>query len=151
MDTVHLHLQLNHVPVVGTFFGIVLLLVALGRRSRELVLASLRAFVSSAAAAVPVDLTGEPAEERVEHIAGVSEDVIERHEEAAAVGFGAVVTLGVVSLVGLALAARTKPVARGLVVVPLLLAVVTGGLLAWTANLGGQIRHTEIRQTPDHR
>ena len=150
MDTVHLHLLLNHVPVLGTLFGTVLLLVAVGRGSRELVVASLVVFVVSAAAAVPVYLTGEPAEERVEHIAGVSEDVIERHEEAAAVGFAAAVALGAVSVVGLVLAARKKPVARALIAVPLLLAVVTGGLLAWTANLGGQIRHTEI-QAPDRR
>jgi hypothetical protein len=145
MDLLHLHLLLNHVPVIGTFFGIALLLAALVRRSRELVVASLALFVLNAAVAVPVYLTGEPAEDRVEKLPGVSAAVIERHEEAAAVGFGAVAVLGAVSLVGLALAARNKPVSRGLMAVPLVLAVVAAGLMAWTANLGGQVRHTEIR------
>ena len=81
MTLVHLHLVLNHVPVVGTFVGIALLLVALARRSRELTLASFGVFVASAAVTVPVYLTGEPAEDRVERLAGVSGAVIERHEE----------------------------------------------------------------------
>ena len=148
MTLVHLHLVLNHVPVVGTFVGIALLLVALARRSRELTLASLGVFVASAAVTVPVYLTGEPAEDRVERLAGVSGAVIERHEDAAVVGFAAVSVLGVVSLIGLVLAAWNKTAARAVVTVPLVLAVVAAGLLAWTANLGGQIRHPEI-QSPN--
>ncbi len=36
MNPAHVHLWLNHLPVVGTFFGLLLLLVAILRRSAEL-------------------------------------------------------------------------------------------------------------------
>lgn len=36
MNWAHVHLSLNHLPVVGTFFGVLLLLLALLRKSEEL-------------------------------------------------------------------------------------------------------------------
>ena len=36
MSSIHLHLLLNHVPVIGTVLGVLLLAVAVARRSDEL-------------------------------------------------------------------------------------------------------------------
>jgi uncharacterized membrane protein len=146
MNGAHLHLLLNHLPVIGTIFGLLLLLFALLRKSEEGKRIALGFFVFAALAAVPTYLTGEPAEEVAERLPGVTHALIEGHEEAALFALIASGLTGLISLIGLFLSRRTAKLPQWLVIAPLALALVTSGLLGWTANLGGQIRHTEIRQ-----
>lgn len=145
MNPAHLHLLLNHVPVLGTLFGVALVLLAMRWRSRDLEAAALWVFLATAIAAVPVYLTGEPAEEVVESLPGVTEAAIEEHEEAALMSLWAVETLGLIALAGLILGRGGRTAPRVLRVATLVVAVAAAGLMAWTANLGGQVRHTEIR------
>ena len=60
MNWAHIHLSLNHLPVVGTFFGVLLLLLALLRKSEELKRGSLGVFALTALLALPIYFTGEP-------------------------------------------------------------------------------------------
>jgi uncharacterized membrane protein len=144
MSPVHLHLILNHVPVVGTVMGLCLLAYAVLRRDDRLVRVCLGMFAVLAAVALATFLTGEPAEEAVEGLAGVSESMVEQHEEAALL---ATVTLGFLGLLSLAvlLRFRTGALPRQAALLLLAAALVPAGMMAWTANLGGQIRHSEIR------
>ncbi|HEX4948150.1 MAG TPA: hypothetical protein VFZ34_15870 [Blastocatellia bacterium] len=146
MNSAHLHLLLNHVPVIGMIFGLFILLFALLRNSDAAKRIALSIFVVAALFAIPTYLSGEPAEEVAEHLPGVTHTLIESHEEAAQLALVAVEITGLLSLVGLILARRTQTLPQWLVIAPLALALVTTGLLGWTANLGGQIRHTEIRR-----
>ena len=145
MSWAHIHLALNHVPVIGLPIALLLLAVALLRRSTELAKASLGLIALVAAVTIVVQLTGESAEELIEHLPGYSESLVEHHEEAALMATIGMSILGLVALTGLVLfrGAATIPswVGGGI----LLLGLLVGGLMAWTANLGGQIRHTEIR------
>ena len=145
MSWAHIHLALSHVPVIGLLIVLLLLAVASLRRSTELMRVSYALLVLLAAAAVVVYLTGEPAEELVENLPGFSEPLVERHEEAALIATIGMVVLGLVALVGLIRfrGPRIAPAWYGRGV--LLLALLTGGVITWTANLGGQIRHSEIR------
>jgi hypothetical protein len=86
MNWAHVHLMLSHLPVVGTIFGLLLLLLAQLRKSEELKRVSLGIFVLTALLALPVYFTGEPAEKVVEHLPGVTEPLIEEHENAALFG-----------------------------------------------------------------
>ncbi|HEU0078711.1 MAG TPA: hypothetical protein VFQ76_13750 [Longimicrobiaceae bacterium] len=144
MSTVHLHLLLNHVPVIGTLIGLCLLAWAVLRKDQGLARVTLGLFAVLAVVALATVLTGEPAEEAVEGLAGVSESVIERHEAAALLATIALGLLGAVSL-GVLAWFRGRPLRRPVMVLVLALALVPAGMMAWTANLGGQIRHTEIR------
>lgn len=150
MDATHVHLLLNHVPVLGTAIGLLLLAAAVVRNSDELKKTGLVIFVVSALIVIPTYLTGESAEETVEHLAGVSESIIERHQDAALLSMVALEVLGVVSLASLLLLPlpQRRQVANRLAAISLVLSILTGGLMVRTANLGGQIRHTEIRQGP---
>ncbi|MCM2278924.1 MAG: hypothetical protein NDJ89_12685 [Oligoflexia bacterium] len=144
MNWVHIHLMTNHVPVIGIVIGVILLVVTLAWKSPDLRRFALYYFVALGAATLLVYLTGEPAEEAIEHAPGISEAVIERHEKASVYGLIAVELLAALSLAGL-LAKRsalaTRPVfTRALLGVALLAAVILG----WVANLGGKIRHTEL-------
>jgi hypothetical protein len=148
MSSVHLHLILNHVPVVGTVIGLLLLAYAALRRDDGLVRVCLGLFAVLGLAGAATFLSGEPAEEAVEGIAGVTEALVERHEEAALMATVALGGLGAASLAAL-LWLRGRPLPRRLPLAFLVAAVVPAAGMARAANLGGQIRHTEIRSGGD--
>lgn len=80
MNGAHLHLMINHFPVVGLLFGLVMLVVAQLRRNSDLARTGLVALVIIAIITIPAYLTGEPAHDVVQHLTGISEEVLERHE-----------------------------------------------------------------------
>lgn len=144
MNIVHLHLLLNHLPVLGSAFGFLLLGVALWRGSDELAKVSLGFLALLGAASVLVFLTGEPAQDAVERLPGFSDALAERHEDAALVATIVTGTIGALALASL-FAFRRRPLPRWLTTLALLCALGSTGLMGYVANLGGQIRHTEIR------
>jgi len=146
MNWPHVHLMLNHLPVLGTVFGLALLGWGLIRRNEMLQRIALVTFVLTALSAIPVFLTGEPAEDMVERLAGTAAQAIEAHEEAAVVALIAIEALGAFALVALLLF-RRRVIPRPLVAAALVFALATSGWMAQTANLGGRIRHAELRAT----
>ena len=137
--------MLNHVPVLGVAFSLVLIGWALLRKSEELKKVSLGFFIIIALLAIPAYLTGERAEKLVENLPGVSKASIEQHEEAAQVAFAGVLIVGAAALGGLIFFRRRKLVPNWLSVIVLVLSLIVFALMARTANLGGLIRHAEIR------
>ena len=65
MDWVHLHLALNHVPVLGTPFVTLLMLTGIFKKSDELKRLALLWFVLLAAVSIPIKFTGDFAYEEV--------------------------------------------------------------------------------------
>ena len=146
MDPVHVHLFLNHFPVICSILSVPLFLYAYWRKSDELKQLALLVLVLAAAVTIPVYLSGEPAEEVVEKLAGVSHDLIEQHEDAAYFAMISMMITGAISLIGLiAMFLKKAAAAKFLVLVALLSAIGSAGLMLRTSNLGGQIRHSEIR------
>lgn len=145
MSSAHIHLLLNHIPLMGAAIGFLLLAGGMLKKSADLKKISLWIFVVAALITIPVYLTGEPAEGIVEHLPGVSEPIIEQHESAALLSLVSFEVLGVVSLAALFLSRRAGEVTKASAVSVLVLAVIALGLMARAANLGGQVRHTEIR------
>ncbi len=136
--------MLNHFPVVGLVFALVLLAWGALRKNSSLAKAGFAALVVVALLAIPAFLTGEPAEQISKRLPGVSHPILEQHEDVAKVALIVTLVTGVAALVALWLA-RGKAVASWCASSVLLLALVAAGLMAWTANLGGKVRHTEIR------
>ena len=95
--------------------------------------------------AIPAYLTGESAEELVEGLPGISEQLIEAHEESAELAFIFVEAVGAFALISLVARRFYKKLGNVLTILTLLGLIVGGGLIAWTANLGGKINHPEIR------
>lgn len=146
MNAAHLHLLVNHLPVIGTLFAILLLAGALVRRNTELARASLALFVVAAITGLAAYFTGEPAEDVVERIPGITKAAIHSHEEAAELATILLGSFGVFALGALIyFRKRTAQIPRGFVVFALLLSLIPAAAMAWTANQGGEIRHAEIR------
>ncbi|RYY43686.1 MAG: hypothetical protein EOO06_19340 [Chitinophagaceae bacterium] len=144
MNSVQMHLALTHVPVVLSLVGLIMLAVAVFIKNPTITKLSYILIFIAGIAAIPVFLTGEGTEEAVENLPGVSEAIIERHEDVAKLAMISIAAAGFAALAAL-FSFRWQIVTRVLKVVVLLLAITSGGLMAQTAHLGGQIRHTEIR------
>ncbi len=148
MNGAHFHLIVNHLPVVGSFFAVLALLWAIWRKDANSAAFGMICLVLLGLGAGASYLSGELAEDEVENISTVSHPYIEKHEDTALTALIAAAAGGVVGLVGLVLRAK---VARWSVPLGLVLALVATGFMAWTANLGGRIRHTEIRPAGEAR
>ena len=146
MDATHFHLILTHFPIVGTFIGIGILVYGQISRDDSIKKVALSVFIIMSLLTIPVFLTGEGAEESVEHLAGVSKSIIEEHEELASIAIWIMGLLGVISLVGLYSIIKKRSYSKLLNSIILIVSLVTFGLFAKVGNLGGQIRHTEIRK-----
>ena len=145
MSVVHLHLLLNHVPVIGALIGVLFLLAAMVRRSNELAKASFALFVLMGLVSLAVFFTGEPAEEAIEHLPGFSQALTEQHEESALVATIIMSVAGGLALLALAIY-RKRVLPRLVVTVGLLGSLGASAAMGYAAYLGGQVRHTEVRQ-----
>jgi len=145
MDNTHLHLMLTHVPIVGMIIGTIMLIFGLIRKSEQLKEFSLALLVIMALVTIPVFLTGEPAEETVENIAGIPEVVIEEHEESAEIAIWIMMAAGALSLISLVTMKMNIPASSMIVKISLAVCLLATGSMARTGYLGGQIRHSEIR------
>lgn len=145
MNPAHLHLMLNHIPLVGIGFVILLILVGISRKSDELINISLIFVIFIALFTIIVHQTGESAEEFVKGEPGFSEELILNHDYAADLAFVFVEVVGVLALITLAAKRFYKKFANILVFLTFTALVVAGGLMVRAANLGGKISHPEIR------
>ncbi len=145
MNPAHIHVALTHVPVIGIIFSGILLLIAFLMMDKKWQRISFWFIFFMALFAIPVFFSGEPTEEVIEKLAGVSESVIEEHEAFATISFVLTVILGLLSMIGLIIF-RNKPMFPGYFQAGMLLfTIAVMSLLAYTAYLGGHIRHSEIR------
>ena len=145
MNPAHLHMVLNHIPLVGIGFVILLLIIALFRRSNELTNISLIFVILIAFLTIAVHQTGESAEEYVKGKPGSSDELVLTHDYAADLAFVFVEAVGALALITLAATRYYKKRVKVLVILTLLSLFVAGGLMIRAANLGGKINHPEIR------
>ncbi len=97
MTGAHLHLLLNHIPLLGTLFGLILLFIGLTKRSKTLQKAGLATFFIVGLVSIPAFLTGEAAEHATEHLVGSSHDMVHEHEELGEMGLIIALILGAIS------------------------------------------------------
>lgn len=142
---VHLHLLLNHLPIIVTALALALLAVAVWRDDDTLTRTGLVFLVGAALSALPAYLTGDGAEDAVEKLPGVTEALIDQHSDIALVASIVVGALGVVALWGLWRYRRPVRVPRGFLLLMIIGSFAGSGLMAYTGLLGGEIRHTEVR------
>jgi len=146
MNWTHLHLALNHVPVLGVPFATLLLVWGWGFRKPEVIRVAVLWTLGLAAASIAIKFTGDSA-------AGVDparfvpvQHLLERHEKSADQATTAVFLWGVAAAVATWFGRGNRSVPRPALGALMALGIVTCVLLARTANLGGQISHPQIRE-----
>ena len=142
MNSVQLHLALTHVPVILSLVGLVILAIAFFTKNSTHTKTAYYILLISGIAALPVYFSGEGAEEAVENLPGVTETLIESHEEIAKLAMFSIVIGGVLALI--ALFTVQWRMANVVKIVLFIFAIISGGLMVQTAHLGGHIRHSEI-------
>jgi uncharacterized membrane protein len=142
------HLWLNHIPVFGLLAGLLLLFYGRYRKADAVTDAARISLILAALFVFPVLWTGEPAEEVVEHLPGVSHDQIHEHEE---LGEKLVWILALCGLMALAPWIMPSKVKYTTNYERLLMLVSTLALALslYTAYEGGKIRHTELHSATE--
>lgn len=144
MTLAHVHLLLNHVPTVGTAVAITLFIVSFFRRNDALRRVSLELFFMVALVTIPAYLTGLSAQQQIMDREGVSNVLIEAHEDAAMFAFVLMLLTGGSAWLALWQYRRRARWGRGMTVVIAVLSALTMAVTARAANLGGEIRHPEL-------
>jgi uncharacterized membrane protein len=145
MNDAHLHMVVNHFPIIGTIFGFGILIIGLVLKNKTLQNTSFALFIVAAIFAAFSMGTGEGAEELVEDMPNIGKQIIHEHEELAEKLAVLLYVLAGLSLAGLYL--NFKNNAKAKLLSFLILGVATAGLflVQKVGTSGGEIRHTEIR------
>jgi len=154
MNLAHIHLLLNHFPTVGMIIGIGLFLLGLAGKSDDLKRASLVVFLGIALLALPTYMSGNAAQEVICKgqpkapctDPGVSKALIEKHEGAALLALVFMELTGAFAWLGLWKSRRAGRFPSAVLAAVALFSVATFGLMSQAANIGGEIRHPEIRE-----
>lgn len=145
MNGAHLHLILNHFPIVGLFFGLAILGAGIAMKQELLRKTAYVIFIFVALINIPVFLSGEEAEDIVEAM-GISHDLIHEHEEIAEMAIWLVNALGLLALAALWMTVKKKPLANALAFLTLLFSIGVLAVMGKVGATGGEIRHEEIRK-----
>lgn len=147
LNAAHIHLMVNHIPVLATLFSIPLLVWGMLTKQQAIKKVALVGFILAGLTVIVAVQSGESAEEIVESMPGVSEQVIHDHEEAAELAQWLTIILGIGGIGGFFLLSGKPKYAQQIMVVILLYSLIVGGMLVYTANLGGKIMHPELSDT----
>jgi hypothetical protein len=144
MDAAHVHLLLNHFPILGSLFAAAVLLAGVLLNDSKINQVGLVSLVVFALMAIPAFLSGEGAEEIIENCPGVSRAAIHDHEEIAEAGLWVMLFAGAVALAAFFIQ-RSKPhLHRKLGIIAFAAALAAFAVLTQVGLTGGEIRHPEI-------
>lgn len=145
MNAAHLHLILNHAPLFATLFGLALLGYGWRFESRSVRFAGYIALGVSAVFSVLTYVSGSAAEDSIERLAGVARSLIDTHEDAAKVSLALALAAGALAVWGWGVEIRLHKIPGRVVAATLAAALLAMISFGYTAFVGGQIHHPEIR------
>lgn len=145
MNDAHLHLVLNHFPIIVPVIGLMVMLGGLVFRSEVVKRTAYFIFILGAIATFPALETGGGAKQVVQQLPGIEKEVIKSHIQAAKTFSRLSYALGALSLLGLWVNFKQKSFSTILSIVTVVFSVVVLFFAKQTGTTGGEIRHTEIR------
>jgi uncharacterized membrane protein len=146
MNEAHLHMVVNHFPIIGTILAIGILIAGLLSKNRSIINTSYVLFVIGAIFGILSMNTGEGAEELVEDMPGIGWKSIHEHEEWGEKMALLLDILGVLSLVGFYLQYKKNAKEKLVSYIILLIGISSLFVIQKVGTSGGEIRHTEIRK-----
>jgi hypothetical protein len=144
MTPAHLHLMLNHIPILGPMLVLGLLAWGMGRRDWSFSRLALILAVFIGIVSIPVYISGEPAEHALEDIRPLPESIVEAHEDAAVWAFVGLEALALFAAAVLWKGRNGQVPSRALLMAFTVVTIVATAVTVRTAYLGGQITHAEL-------
>lgn len=148
MYATHLHLMLTHFSIVGTIIGMGILIYGLFKNNDDIKKVALTIFIITGIIVVPIYFTGEWSKLIVEKLPEISSNFVKSHEDIAIQSIFLTGILILFSIFALIAINKKLKFVKIIIILTLLVSLITFGFFIKTANLGGQIRHTEIVEQP---
>ena len=145
MNDAHVHMVVNHFPIIGTIFGLGILITGIVMKNNVVKNVAYVLFCISAIFGFASMFTGEGAEEIAENLPSITDQIIHEHEEMAEKLALVLYVLAGISLVGLYLNFKKHAKANLVSYFAFVIALVAVFLGKQTGTTGGEVRHTEIR------
>lgn len=146
MNQAHLHLMINHLPIMGTVVGLVVLLSGYVLKNPVVKQTALGIFIFSCFGILGAHFTGEGAEEIVEELPDVNHKLIHRHEDLAAIFGWSLFAVALLSVLTLYLDIKNKNGSKILYLLIMATSILTLVFAKQAATSGGEVRHAEIRE-----
>jgi uncharacterized membrane protein len=146
MNDAHLHMVVNHFPIIGTILGLGILIVGIILKNNSVKNTAYALFIVAALFALASMATGDGAEELVEDMPNIGKRIIHEHEEIAEKLAIVLYLLGAISIMGIVLNIKNHSKAKFISFVAVIVAIVGVYLTTLVGTSGGEIRHTEIRE-----
>ena len=137
MNLTHFHLLLNHFPIIGTLISSIIILYGIIKNQYQAKSIGAIIIIIMAIIAIPIFLTGEPAEETVEHLQGISESIIHDHEEAGEQAIWFMEIAGLFSVLSLFFQYKKSVTTNNIFILTFVLTLISFALMARTGYLGG--------------
>lgn len=146
-NAAHLHILINHFPIIGTVITLFVLAIGILKKSDDVKKVSVLILILTALVTIPVYLTGEKAQAKIEgNYEDVDEDYIDRHEDFALYSFIAMDIAGAVAILAMLLYKKPKTLPQPFAYIFAVMLIVVLTMMGITANLGGSIHHPEVRE-----
>ena len=145
MNDAHLHLVVNHLPMVGVLIGFLVLLSGYILKKHQVKATALAIFIFSALTAIASFYSCEAAEDIVERLPGISETLLHKHQEQAELLYTMMLVLGGVSLLILFFQFKKFAFVKYGYMLVLLISIGCVVISKNVCTTGGEISHLEIR------
>lgn len=148
MNAAHIHLMLNHFPIILLIVGFIILIIGMIIKMKSIKITALVIFMAGSLITIPTYISGGAAEEVIESatIPNIEEKYIEKHEKDAKIFSILFYFLCAISFIGIYGIAKELKYANWFNWVIILFSAFTIFFAIQTGNSGGEIRHTEIRK-----
>ncbi|MEO6883342.1 MAG: hypothetical protein ABI199_04870 [Bacteroidia bacterium] len=144
MDPAHIHLLLNHFPIVGLLIVSSILAYGTFRKKQEVITISMYFLVIIALITIVVYLTGDGTAHIVKMLPGINKTDIHNHDEAADSLFWLVELTGILALAYIYVDYKKMKYTTFLIRATLLVSIISFIGMAYVGYLGGKIMHKEI-------
>lgn len=144
MNATYFHLIFTHFPIVGIIIGTGILAYGHFAKSNAVKKVALITIILMALLTIPVYLSGEEAEDTVENMVGISESLIEDHEELAEMAIWFMGVLGLIALFNFYAMIKDLSIVKSITIITIIISLVNIGVFVQVGNLGGKIHHSEI-------
>lgn len=145
MNEAHLHLLVNHFPIIGALFGLGILITGMLLKNNSVKNTAYILFIIAAIFAAFSMGTGEGAEELVEDLPNIGKKIIHEHEEVAEKFAIIMYVTGLFGLLSFYTALKNHKLAKTFSFITLAFALLAAVFSKSVGTTGGEIRHTEIR------